>query len=94
MELGNRILKDIFVDTSNHTGGKMFKHIYFDGCNGDQCGECYELEEAVAFLVERSDECSPWTKESARKELQEAIDRNEPLIIDYNGDQQSRLIPS
>ena len=70
-----------------------YKHIYFDGCNGDCCGETYDLEDAVALLVGKSSDCSPWTEEQARKELQKALDENEPLIIDYAGDQHSRLYP-
>jgi hypothetical protein len=71
----------------------MFKHVYFDGCNGDQMGDIYDFEGAVQLLLEESSEFSTWTEEAARASLQEAMDNNEELVIDYNGDQMSRLIP-
>lgn len=71
----------------------MFKHVYFDGCNGDVMGDTYGFEEAVQLLLEKSSDFSTWTEEEARASLQEAIDSNEELVIDYNGDQMDRLIP-
>lgn len=71
----------------------MFKHVYFDGCNGDQMGETYDFEEAVQLLLEKSSEFSTWAEDDARAALQEAQDHNEELVIDYNGDGHSRLLP-
>ena len=71
----------------------MFKHVYFDGCNGDVMGDTYDFDGAVQLLLDESSEFSTWTEEQARASLQEALDSNEELVIDYNGDQMSRLIP-
>lgn len=71
----------------------MFKHVYFDGCNGDVMSEVLDFEEAVRFLVGRSFGCSVWSEELARERLGGAVGSNEEVVVDYAGDGHSRLIP-
>jgi len=67
----------------------MFKHVYFDGCNGDQMGATYGFDEAVQFLISKYPKF--WTKESAIEALKEAQEDNEELRCEDEG--MDRLIP-
>lgn len=66
-----------------------YRHVYFDGCNGDKNGD--HVDDPVDWILEYTADWkySKWTKEMAK----DAVKEGDIIILDYDGDQQERLVP-
>lgn len=71
----------------------MFKEVRFDGGGGDKLGGTLSLDAAVAYLVSYQSSHSKWTEAEARAALEDAVENNTAVVVDYNGDGFVRLLP-
>lgn len=68
-----------------------WRHVYFDGCNGDVMGESVDDDVVVDWILKWDEDCgNGWTREMAEKDVAEG----DIIILDFDGDMQCRLIPS